>query len=235
MESAAKLSTPTPDMRERVLLAAAALVAAGGPDAITTRAVATAAGTQGPTIYRLFHDKQGLLDAVAERALADYVASKQAGRMLDDPVDDLRAAWDMHVAFGLGHPTLYYLMSAAVRGGTPSPAMEAGIKILRQKVHRVALAGLLAVSEERAVALIHATGTGTITALLEQEASHRDPGLAAAARDMVMATIVSDQRRDGDDTHRLAVTLRARLEKQPFLSPGERLLMSELLGRLEEA
>lgn len=233
METVDKGMISAHEMRERVLLAAAALVASGGPDAVTTRAVATAAGTQGPTIYRLFSDKQGLLDAVAERVLADYVVNKQADRALDDPVDDLRAAWDMHVAFGLEHASLYHLMSAAVRGGTPSPAMAAGIAVLRQKVHRVALAGVLTVSEERAVALIHATGTGTITALLEQEASRRDPGLAAAARDMVIAAIVSDQKRDGKETHRLAITLRARLESQTSLSPGERLLMSELLGRLE--
>ncbi|WP_338419811.1 TetR family transcriptional regulator [Streptomyces klenkii] len=36
---------------------------------MTTRAVAAAAGVQAPAIYRLFGDKDGLLEAVAEQRL----------------------------------------------------------------------------------------------------------------------------------------------------------------------
>jgi AcrR family transcriptional regulator len=36
-----------------------------GRRAVTTRAVAAGAGVQAPTIYRLFGDKDGLLDALA--------------------------------------------------------------------------------------------------------------------------------------------------------------------------
>ncbi|WP_394791153.1 TetR/AcrR family transcriptional regulator [Rhodoferax sp.] len=222
-------------MRERVLRAAATLVASGGAEAITTRAVAAAAGTQGPTIYRLFRHKQGLLDALAARALTQYVAKKQVAPSLADPVEELRSAWDAHVAFGLEHPALHHLMSAAVRGGAASPAILAGLSELHKRVRNIALAGRLSVSEERAVALVHATGTGTITALLEQEPASRDIGLSAAAREMVMSTIVSDQALFGEnDTPRLATTLRARLESQTILSQGERIMMGELLARLTD-
>jgi len=44
----------SPDTRERILTAAARMVAGAGVDALTTRAVAAAAGCQAPTIYRLF-------------------------------------------------------------------------------------------------------------------------------------------------------------------------------------
>ena len=50
---------------ERMLRAAADLLQTGGIEAVSTRAVAAAAGVQPPTIYRQFGDKDGLLDAVA--------------------------------------------------------------------------------------------------------------------------------------------------------------------------
>ena len=58
------------DVRDRIVDAASALLASGGPSAVTTRAVAADAGVQAPTIYRQFGDKDGLLQAVAERAPA---------------------------------------------------------------------------------------------------------------------------------------------------------------------
>src|SRR4051794_36006940 len=51
--------------RDRILQAAARLLAEGGREAVSTRAVSRAAGVQAPTIYRQFGDMQGLLDAVA--------------------------------------------------------------------------------------------------------------------------------------------------------------------------
>ena len=62
--------------RERIVEAAAQLLATGGREAVSTRAVSAAAGVQAPTIYRLFGDKQGLLDAVASRGFADYLRTK---------------------------------------------------------------------------------------------------------------------------------------------------------------
>ena len=61
--------------RQRVIEAAIDLLARGGRDAVTTRAVAVAAGLQPPAIYRLFGDKDGLLEAVAEHGFATFLAS----------------------------------------------------------------------------------------------------------------------------------------------------------------
>ena len=44
--------------------------------AVTTRAVADAAGVQAPTLYRLFGDKDGLMEAVAEHVMAAFVHAK---------------------------------------------------------------------------------------------------------------------------------------------------------------
>ena len=56
------------------------------------------AGVQAPTLYRLFGDKDGLLEAVAEQVMSTYVSAKAevvraASAAGADPVADLEAGW----------------------------------------------------------------------------------------------------------------------------------------------
>ena len=108
--------------RDRIVAAAAALLAAGGREGVSTRAVSAAAGVQAPAIYRLFGDKQGLLDAVAAHGFTSYLDDKTDLKPGDDPVGDLRAGWDLHIGFGLANPALYSLMYGEPRPGASSPA-----------------------------------------------------------------------------------------------------------------
>lgn len=104
------------DVRAGIVAAATHLLREKGANAVTTRAVAQAAGVQAPTIYRLFGDKDGLIDAVAEHVMATYVSGKSVATdgATGDPVADLRAGWRAHVEFGLTNPELYALL--ATRG-----------------------------------------------------------------------------------------------------------------------
>ena len=224
----------SPDTRSRIIAAAAALIATGGSEAATTRAVAAAASVQAPTIYRLFGDKSGLLDAVAEQILADYVAGKSYREPDADPIEDLRQSWDAHVAFGVANPVIFGLMSRA-RPGMPSRAGLAGLAVLRDRVRRLARTGRLRVTEERAVDLIHAMGTGTVLALLERAPEDRED-LAEAAREAIFATIIGD-RPPSIETGRVgaASALRACLDESAPLTLGERQLLSELLERIARA
>jgi AcrR family transcriptional regulator len=165
-------------IRQRVVEAAASLLAEGGSDAVTTRAVATAAGVQPPAIYRFFGDKDGLLEAVAEHGYATFMANKQAQPPLDDPVGDLRAGWDLAVEFGLTNPALYALMYGERRRGTTSPAFEAGMQILLGRIRRLAETGWLRVDESLAAALIHATARGAVLTWLSLPEERRDPALS---------------------------------------------------------
>ncbi|MGW5233652.1 TetR/AcrR family transcriptional regulator [Streptomyces nodosus] len=61
------------DARERLLRAASQLLTCGGK-AVSIRVVSAEAGVQASTIYRLFGDKEGLLDAVATLGLRKYPA-----------------------------------------------------------------------------------------------------------------------------------------------------------------
>ena len=219
--------------RERILAAAAALVASGGSEAATTRAVAAAAGVQAPTLYRLFGDKDGLLAAVAEQVMADFVGTKSQAHGEDDPVLDLRRGWDDYVAFGLGHPAIFRLMNSSAKRPLSS-ATVAGLAVLARRVRRVARAGRLRVTEERAVDLIHSCGTGAVLALIAKPPAARDD-LAVAAREAVMAAILDEPRPGAGGMAAMATGLRAGLHDVADLTPGERHLLDELLQRIARA
>lgn len=222
------------DARARIVKAAARLIAAGGADAATTRAVAEAASVQAPTIYRLFSDKRGLLDAVAEQCFADHVATKAQAEIASDPLEDLRQGWNDHVAFGLANPAIYALMSTSDPSHR-SRASEAGLDILRAKVRRLALSGRLRVSEEQAVDLMRAGGTGTVLVLLQMDPKQRER-LNADAREAIFAVIADADAKQGDaGPAGTASALRADLDNVAALSPGERLLLDELLQRIAQA
>ena len=199
-----------------------------GARAVTTRGVAEAAGVQAPTIYRLFGDKDGLIDAVAEHVMATYVAAKTAASDDGDPVQDLRAAWRMHIEFGLANPELYALLNTTRR----SPATAAGIEILRGRVRRLATAGVLKVSERRALELIHAAGSGTILALLASPPDERDAGLADAMLEAVLAAIVVTAPAPAPGgPPAVAVSFATIIPELPALSDAERALLTEWVAR----
>ncbi|HET9953896.1 MAG TPA: TetR/AcrR family transcriptional regulator [Polyangiaceae bacterium] len=222
-------------LRERILEAARRLILEGGKDAATTRAVAAAASVQAPTIYRLFGDKEGLLDATAQFALEKYVAAKRARAPHPDPIQDLRSGWDEHVAFGLSQPSLFALMNGDQRFQT-TPAARSGEEVLRKKLRRLAEQGLLRVSEDRALALLQAVGVGVIKRLLEQPANERDLGLADLARESVIHAIAGKRNPPvATGAVGAAVALKAGLDSVNVLSAGERLLLEELLERIASA
>ena len=129
-------------VRNRIIAAGARILAEGGREALTTRAVATAARIQAPTIYRLFGDKDGLLNAVAEDGLARYIARKKAHAPKSDPLEELRLGWDMNVEFGLEHPAIFWILSADPSTGSLSRVAAGGLAILQRRVNRVAAVGL---------------------------------------------------------------------------------------------
>ena len=220
-----------PDPRTRIVQAAATLLAGGGRDAVTTRAVSTAAGVQAPTIYRHFGDMRGLLDAVAEHGFSAYLGEKSVRVAGPEPVEDLRTGWEAHIGFGLAHPGLYALMYGDPRPGVETPAATAARGILHEHVRRIAAAGRLRVSEELAAHMIHAAGSGTVFALLAM--AEPDPQLSHATREAVLAAILTDvPATPAPGPAAAANALRAVLGQASALSAGERQLLGEWLTRL---
>ncbi len=223
-----------PDNRERIVSAATELLHEGGRAAVSTRAVCARAGVQSPTIYRLFGDMDGLLDAVAAHGFATYLAGKTARGSIADPVDELRAGWDQHIEFGLTYPDLYLLMyGEPPLGGPPPPAAVAGMEVLDERIRRIAEAGRLRVPQDRATALVHAAGSGTTLTLIATPPDQRDPDLSELAREAVIAAITADAPAGAaSGPVAAAVALRARLSEVETLSPAEQALLADWLDRI---
>ncbi|MEO8706221.1 MAG: TetR/AcrR family transcriptional regulator [Kofleriaceae bacterium] len=222
------------DVRTRIIAAAIKLVAKGGRDAVTTRAVAEAAGVQPPALYRLFGDKSTLLDAVADHGFAAYLKTKLVRKPGPDPVEDLRTGWDAHVEFGLANPVIHALMYGEPRPGVRSPAAAAAFAILDEHIRRVAAAGRLRVREDRAANLMHAAGSGVVMTLLAMPEDRRDLELSASAREAVIAAITTHTKpikQPGPAA--AAIALRAVLPTSTtLLTPAELVLLREWLDRL---
>ncbi|MFE3060296.1 TetR/AcrR family transcriptional regulator [Nocardia sp. NPDC059239] len=218
--------------RQRVIEAAADLLERGGRDAVTTRAVADAAGLQPPAIYRLFGDKDGLLDAVAEYGFAKFVAGKRIDPDPADLIEDLRAGWDLAVEFGLSNPALYTLMYSEP-AGAESAAFQVGLEILRGRVRRLAAGGWLRVDEQLAAGIIHATGRGAVLTWLSLPEADRNPALLTALREAMVSAVTTEQPavRDAGPAG-AARALRAVLPEETTLTTAEQHLLREWLDRL---
>jgi len=230
----------SPRPRDRILQAATALLAEGGREAVSTRAVSAAAGVQPPTIYRQFGDMRGLLNAVASDGFARYVQAKSVRRRTEDPVADLRAGWDLHIGFGLAHPALYALMYGDPHPGAIPPAAIEAHEVLKQLVGRVAAAGRLRVDVDSATRMIAAAGTGGVLALIAAGDAGRDLALSHLMREAVLAAITMDATADAAPTQAgagravsHAVALKALLpEASAAFTHAERSLLGEWLDRL---
>ncbi|WP_431948562.1 TetR/AcrR family transcriptional regulator [Actinacidiphila sp. bgisy167] len=226
--------------RERIMSAAAALLAEGGRDAVSTRSVSRAAAVQPPTIYRQFGDMQGLLDAVAAEGFADYLHRKTDRARAADPIEDLRWGWDLHIEFGVAHPEIYQLMFAQPRPGAEPEAVKESFNVLRGLVSRVAEAGRLKVGVERAMLMIHAAGCGVVLTLNAMPPEARDADLSPRTREALLAAITTAEPGESPAEERRAiartVAFKAVLpEIEEILTPGERILLTELLDRITQS
>ena len=239
-----------PDARARISRAATELLASGGRNAVTTRAVSAAAGVQPPTIYRHFGDMQGLLDVVARETLAVHVREQATRALTNDPanpVEDLRRGWDLHIAFGLAHPDAFALLYSAPSVAASRSAIHEGVAVLEELVARIAEAGRLRVGVAHATDLIHAAGTGVTITLAATPPEERDPRLSETMREAILtattvpaaAETLSEGPGAAPAAERVAVhaiALRALLTgASGVLSPAERQLLSDWLDRLATA
>lgn len=139
------------DERTRAALIAAAekLLAEGGPEALSVRAVAEAVGTTTRAVYSLFGGKEGLVDELAGLAF-DYLRDAVAAHLeTDDPAADLAAMGPrVYRRFVREHPSYYRIAFQRIVPGFQldealAARRAAGWRVLEAKVRRLEAAGLL--------------------------------------------------------------------------------------------
>jgi AcrR family transcriptional regulator len=151
------------EQTERELLAAAErLLAAGGLEALSLRALAEAAGSTTRAVYTVFGGKDGLMRALFREAFRVLESDLQALALTDDPAADLVTAGVVGFrGWARAHPQLFRL---AFEHAVPQPAAgpadsaveEMGVRAfgrLRERVRRCIEAGLIAEGRELEVAL----------------------------------------------------------------------------------
>jgi AcrR family transcriptional regulator len=103
---------PDPDLEERILHAAHVLWTRGGEKSLTMRAVARAAGTNTPAVYRRFKDRQDLLRGLLRHIAARIRKHFEAG----ESVEEMAEAYVEHA---LRLPHEYELFYSNVRELSP--------------------------------------------------------------------------------------------------------------------
>lgn len=99
------------NLKAGLLSAAMDLLDAGGPDAVTVRAVARGAGVAHSAPVNHYRDRATLLTALANQIFADLVASVDlAFAAHDAPIDKLRAFGPAVTTFALTYPNRYRLL-----------------------------------------------------------------------------------------------------------------------------
>jgi len=129
----------TPELRDRVLRAAVALLASDGAAQLTTRRIAEQANTSTPAVYELFGDKAGLVREIFFEGFRMLRRGFDECEASGDPRADLVAVLSAFRAFIRANPVLAELMF--LRRFTdfdPSPAdREAGDAVREFIVGRV--------------------------------------------------------------------------------------------------
>lgn len=99
------------DLRAALVREAGKVVAQEGPDAVSLRGVAKAAGVSQAAPYHHFKDKQALLSAVAAEGFRQFTET-MLGRAgdADDPRDRLNKLGLGYVEFAVRNPSLFRLM-----------------------------------------------------------------------------------------------------------------------------
>ena len=116
---------------ERILAAAAAIVARDGVDAATTRAIATAAKVPVATLYQFFADRDAVLDALLQQeldALDEHVRARsrtaKAGAATTTLSSFVEFGFEVHRAYYRSRPAFARLWF----GGRPAPPVEAAVR-----------------------------------------------------------------------------------------------------------
>jgi AcrR family transcriptional regulator len=154
-----------------ILDAAAALLEAQGAASLTTRAVCEAAGVKAPTLYHYFGDKDGLERALVRRGLAEFMQRKRLPPASADPLEQLRAGWDVALEFALKRPALYELFARHAR---VEPDLVADSYALMQaRVQRLVDMGRFRGPVDEATRAIWAASNGALS-LLQGGASRKE-------------------------------------------------------------
>ncbi len=143
------MRTPSVGMESALLEAASELLEEEGPDALSIRRIAAAAGVAPMGVYNHFDSKAGIVEALFVAGFERLGEAMVTLADIDDPLEALVEGGRRYRALALAHPMAYQVMFLrAVRGFEPSDAAVVvaakAFDGLAAAVHRAMRAGALA-------------------------------------------------------------------------------------------
>jgi AcrR family transcriptional regulator len=126
---------PDPDLEGKILDAAQTLWKKGGEKALTMRAVAKKAGTNTPSVYRRFRDREDILRALVQRVRLEITALLEGASSPEE-------GCERYVDYALSHPheyELFYqheyeLFHAARPSRTHPKVVRPGVEAMKRKL-----------------------------------------------------------------------------------------------------
>jgi len=113
--------TPSAGMEGALLTSASEILETEGPDALSVRRIAAAAGVAPMGVYNHFESKFGIVEALFVQGFQRLGAAMAAMAQIDDPAEALREGARAYRALALAHPMAYQIMFLrAVPGFEPS-------------------------------------------------------------------------------------------------------------------
>jgi AcrR family transcriptional regulator len=175
---------PDPDLEAKILNAARRLWKKGGEDALTMRAVAEAAGTNTPSVYRRFRNRDDILRGLLEHIRLEIAAEIEAAGSVEQ-------GCERYLDYALRHPREYelfyqhnfrlYHLSPAHGAGAPNrPARDAMRRKLASRL------GKSPDGHERTLLALWMLGHGTAMLLIDKSIL---PNEAAQARAVFMRSV----------------------------------------------
>jgi AcrR family transcriptional regulator len=179
---------PDPGLEERVLNAARVLWKRGGEKALTMRAVARAAHSNTPAVYRRFKNRQDIIRALLKQSmtrLGEQFASGSLEQMAESYVDyALQQPHDYELFYSYAHK-----LSPTQVDGRPQPIRETRPNFgLVERLLAKELGGSPEDHTQLALAL-WATLHGTTMLLLSKGIAGHEEALRAACRTAVKALL----------------------------------------------
>jgi AcrR family transcriptional regulator len=105
-----RVRTPSADMVNALLNSAADILETEGPDALSVRRIAAAAGVAPMGVYNHFDSKNGIVDALFKQGFERLGEALATIADIDDPYEALREGGRRYRALALAHPMAYQLM-----------------------------------------------------------------------------------------------------------------------------
>lgn len=143
------------DLRNALLEGALELLESGGPESLSLRAVARAAGVSHAAPYHHFADKAALVEAVAIHGFQLLADRMRAGiGTVADPIEQFRQTGLCYGRFALDHEELFRLMNRSElrRGASVAAAAHDSYLVVEDAVRACQRAGAMQEGEPGAYA-----------------------------------------------------------------------------------